>query len=77
MYLNGDGSTTFDIDFLIEPITGNGALSPNTFTVQDVASMGSNCCNNDMNVMRREIIIKKIGTLGMASSCSAKMAPKK
>jgi len=77
MYLNGDGTSTFDIDFLIEPITGNGALSPNTFTVQDVASMGINSCGNDMKVMRSEIIIKKIGTLAMGSSCSARIVPKK
>lgn len=77
MYLNGDGTSTFDIDFLIEPITGNGALSPNTFTVQDVASMGLNSCGNDMKVMRSEIIIKKIGTLAMGGSCSARIVPKK
>lgn len=76
MYLNGDGSTTFDIDFLIEPITGNGVLSPNTFTVQDIASMGLNSCGNDVKVMRSEIIIKKIGTLSMGSSCSAKKVSK-
>ena len=67
-------SVDSSVDFLFEP----RSLNATTVDIFDVGSFGTyNACGILEQIMRSEIIIKKLGQDTTSRTCLAKMAPKR
>lgn len=61
------------IDFLLDPL----ATSVTPVVLSDIAEFGLDVCNHKKQILKSEIIIKRLGSSSTSTTCSAKMAPKK
>ncbi|KUJ53885.1 hypothetical protein [Chryseobacterium aquaticum] len=60
------------IDFLLDPL----ATSATPVVLSDIAEFGYDVCFHKKQILKSEIIIKRIGTSSTSTTCAAKKAPK-